>query len=314
MALGFPLPKNSMTHNASQRDREAKIPRNGSNVYAKPAGTTAVTATTIESAKYNSVIDDLVTDANTARPIVAGGTAATTAAGARTALGLVIGTDVQAYDADLTVLGALVSAADRLPYFTGAGTASLATFTAAGRAIVDDADAAAQRTTLGLAIGTDVAAIASPTFTGVPAAPTAAAATNTTQLATTAFVLANSGGMTLLGTLTTTSGTAQTLSGLVLTSYKTLFISVKGVSSDNASYSLRLNALQISEASGAAEALSGAIFIDLTTSVISAVLARAGLVVAYSQIGTYTTASTSISFTLSAGNFDAGSICVYGVK
>ena len=33
--------------------------------------------------------------------------------------------------------------------------------------------------------------IASPTFTGVPAAPTAAVATNTTQLATTAFVLAN---------------------------------------------------------------------------------------------------------------------------
>jgi hypothetical protein len=33
--------------------------------------------------------------------------------------------------------------------------------------------------------------IASPTFTGVPAAPTATAGTNTTQLATTAFVLAN---------------------------------------------------------------------------------------------------------------------------
>lgn len=35
------------------------------------------------------------------------------------------------------------------------------------------------------------ATIASPTFTGVPAAPTAAALTNTTQIATTAFVLAN---------------------------------------------------------------------------------------------------------------------------
>ena len=32
---------------------------------------------------------------------------------------------------------------------------------------------------------------ASPTFTGIPAAPTAAAGTNTTQLATTAYVLAN---------------------------------------------------------------------------------------------------------------------------
>ena len=36
--------------------------------------------------------------------------------------------------------------------------------------------------------------IASPTFTGTPAAPTAAVGTNTTQLATTAFVLANAGG------------------------------------------------------------------------------------------------------------------------
>lgn len=35
------------------------------------------------------------------------------------------------------------------------------------------------------------APVASPTFTGVPAAPTAALGTNTTQLATTAFVLAN---------------------------------------------------------------------------------------------------------------------------
>jgi hypothetical protein len=53
--------------------------------------------------------------------------------------------------------------------------------TAAGWALLDDANAAAQRVTLG------AAALASPTFTGVPAAPTAAAATNTTQLATTAY-------------------------------------------------------------------------------------------------------------------------------
>ena len=120
------------------------------------------------------------------------------------------------------------------PTFTG--TVSGITKTMVGLDSVDNtADTAkpvstAQQTALDLKLASATAAstyapLASPTLTGVPVAPTAAVATNTTQIATTAYVrgevaaLVNSAGATLdtLGEIATALGNDANLSATLTT-------------------------------------------------------------------------------------------------
>lgn len=69
----------------------------------------------------------------------------------------------QALDTELTALASTTSAADALPYYTGSGTATTTTLTSAGRAILDDVDAASQRATLGAAATSSTLAQFAPT-------------------------------------------------------------------------------------------------------------------------------------------------------
>ncbi len=193
--------------------------RNGSGVYSLPAGSTVSNGDTSDASDVNVPLADLETDMNTPRPVVAGGTGASTAADARTNLGLAIGTNVQAYDAGLTSIAGLTTAADRMIYTTASDVYAVATLTAAGRAILDDADAAAQRTTLGLGALATAASVTTSEIaaaTLVTAADTIASNDNDTTIPTSAAVIdyVQASGLTYSTAQVTTSGTAFDFTGI----------------------------------------------------------------------------------------------------
>lgn len=156
---------------------------------------------------------------------------------------------------------------------------------------------------------------------------TAGAGDNTTKLATTAFVAANSGGMDLLATLTTTSGTTQTATGLP-TTYTAFFIVVEGV--NIGAQALTLN---VSSDNGStfdtAVPISNRVNLTNGPQATTIWLSGVGDTAPKSALsgwglggtdggatggGFFTKASPTNALRFAGGTFTAGTIKIYGVK
>jgi hypothetical protein len=159
------------------------------------ATSASFTSATIAGGTITGITDLAVAD---------GGTGSSTASGARTNLGLSIGSNVQQYYAGLESIGSLGTSADQLIYTTASNTYATSSLTTAGRALLDDADATTQRATLGLgSIATQAASAVAITGGSITGITDLAVEDGGTGASTAANARTNLG----LGTLATQNGT-----------------------------------------------------------------------------------------------------------
>lgn len=122
----------------------------------------------------------------------------------------------------------------------------------------------------------------------------------------------------LLGTITTTSGAAQSLSGLDLTDYEFLICVFNGVSGNSPSMSIMQNGQALAAAVAESNSRWGDVVINLNNSIGSATLcagsALSATAAAYAYNSGLSKASGVVTFSVSVGVFDAGSILVYGLR
>ena len=122
------------------------------------------------------------------------------------------------------------------------------------------------------------------------------------------------GGITLLGTLTMTSGPSQSLTGQTLTSYKFLKFVFNAVSTTSTG-NMSIGAGQITGTGSAASVWYGTADLELATGIQTVALGIGFGATELPRVSNsgYSTATTTITVSVASGNFDAGSITVYGI-